>query len=79
MQKCLGIYIEDNLIEYAKVSKENGDFRTEASGLEFFDGNLNAEIKKIIDETFSFNIPISINLTSEKYLFYYLNKIDKRV
>ena len=70
MQKCLGIYIEDNLIKYAKVLKDNGDFKTEAFGMKFYDGNISTEIKKIIDETFSFNTPISINLNSEKYLYY---------
>ena len=69
MQKCLGIYIENNLIKYAKVSKEKTDFKIEAFGISFFD-DLNKEIKKIIEETYSFNTPISINLTSEKYMYY---------
>ena len=69
MQNCLGIYIEDNLIKYAKVSKERNDFKVEAFGVRFFD-NLNVAIKKIVEETYSFNTPISINLANEKYLYY---------
>ena len=70
MQKCLGIYIENNIIKYAKVSKDKGDFKIEAFGMKFYEDDVNLEIKKIIEETFSFNTPISVNLSSEKYLYY---------
>ena len=69
MQNCLGIYIENNLIKYAKVSKDKNDFKVEAFGINFFD-NLSDAIKKIVEETYSFNTPISINLANEKYLYY---------
>ena len=69
MQKCLGIYIEENLIKYAKVSKEKEDMKVETFGIRFFE-NLSEEIDKIIEETFSFNTPISINLANEKYLYF---------
>lgn len=69
MQNCLGIYIENNLIKYAKVSKEKGSFKVEAFGIRFF-GNFNETIKKIVEETYSFNTPISINLQNEQYLYY---------
>ncbi len=69
MQKCLGIYIENNLIKYAKVSKEKEIFKIESFGVRFYE-NLNSEIEKIIEETFSFNTVISINLANEKYLYF---------
>ena len=69
MQKCLGIYIEENLIKYAKVSKERDDAKIESFGVRFFQ-NLTEEIEKIIEETYSFNTPISINLYNEKYLYF---------
>lgn len=69
MQNCLGIYIENNLIKYAKVSKDKNEYKVEAFGVEFFD-NLDETIKKIIQETYSFNTPISINLANENYLYY---------
>lgn len=69
MQNCLGIYIENNLIKYAKVSKDKDTFKVEAFGISFFD-DLNETIKKIVEETFSFNTPISINLQNETYLYY---------
>lgn len=70
MQKCLGIYIETNIIKYAKVSKEHDDVKIESFGVRFFDNNLNSEISKIIEETFSFNTPISVNISNEKYLYF---------
>ncbi len=79
MQKCLGIYIEDNLIKYAKVSKERETTKVESFGIRFFQ-NLNDELKKIVEETYSFNTPISINIANEKYLYFdifaLLNKKD---
>ena len=79
MQKCLGIYIEENLIKYAKVSKEKDDMKIESFGIRFFQ-DLSEEISKIIEETYSFNTPISINLYNEKYLYFdifaLLNKKD---
>lgn len=69
MQNCLGIYIENNLIKYAKVSKDRDTFKVDAFGISFFD-NLNEAIKKIVEETYSFNTPISINLANERYLYY---------
>ena len=69
MQYCLGIYIENNLIKYAKVSKDRDTFKVDAFGIRFFD-NLNEAIKKIVEETYSFTTPISINLANEQYLYY---------
>ena len=69
MQKCLGIYIEDNLIKYAKVSKEREEMKVESFGIRFFQ-DLHEELRKIIEETYSFNTPISINLAEEKYLYF---------
>ena len=69
MQNCLGIYIENNLIKYAKVSKDKNNFKVESFGMCFTD-NVSETIKKVIEETYSFNTPIAINLTNEKYLYF---------
>ena len=69
MQSCLGIYIENNLIKYAKVSKDKNNFKVEAYGINFFE-NITEAIKKVVEETYSFNTPISINLSNEKYLYF---------
>ena len=77
MPSCLGVYVEDNLIKYAKVSKERENVKVEAYGVKFYD-NLDEAFKQIISETFSFKTPISINISDENYttanLFNLLNK-----
>ncbi len=78
MPSCLGIYVEDNLIKYAKVSKEREDTKVESYGLKFFDDSLEETLAQIINETYSFKTPISINISGENYttsdLFNLLNK-----
>ena len=68
MQKCLGIYIEENLIKYAKVSKEKDDMKIESFGIRFFQ-DLSEEISKVIEETYSFNTPIFFKVITIFFLF----------
>ena len=62
MQSCLGIYIEDNLIKYAKVQKDKDNVKIEAFGTKFYE-NIQQAIDQIVSETNSSKIPISINLS----------------
>ena len=66
MASSLGLYVEDNLIKYAKVSKSNEDIKVEAFGVKFYE-NLESAIRQIVEETYSFKVPISINTTEEWY------------
>ena len=79
MSTCLGLYIEENIIKYAKVSKEHDKMKVESFGVKFYD-NLDYAIKKIIEETYSYKTPISINLSEEIYnyfqVFSLLNRKD---
>lgn len=79
MQSSLGLYIEDNLIKYAKVSKDNEVVKVESFGVKFYE-TLGPAIKQIVEETYSFKIPISINATDERYdnieVFSMLSKKD---
>ena len=79
MASCLGIYIEPNIIKYAKVSKERDILTVESFGIKFYD-KLGEAIKQIISDTYSFKVPISINLSEESYQYFYmfslLNKND---
>ena len=34
---CLGLYIEEHLIKYAKVSKDHDKIKVEAFGIKFYD------------------------------------------
>ena len=79
MSTCLGLYIEENIIKYAKVTKERDQIKVEAFGVKFYD-NLDQVIKQIVEETYSYRTPISINLSDEMYnyfqVFALLNKKD---
>ena len=49
MASCLGLYIENNLIKYAKVSKEKDGFRMDSYGIKFY-SNINEAIEQIVQE-----------------------------
>ena len=69
MPTCLGLYVEKNLIKYAKVSKEREATKVEAFGVKFYD-KLGEAIDQIVSETYSYKIPISINLSDEMYNYF---------
>ncbi|MBO5478366.1 MAG: hypothetical protein J6A04_01400 [Clostridia bacterium] len=71
MSTCLGLYIENNVIKYAKVSKDNDNIKIDSFGIKFYD-KLNDAIKQVIEETYSYKTPISINLSNEEYHYFYL-------
>lgn len=79
MSECLGLYIENNLIKYAKVSKDRDNLKIEAFGIKTYD-KLDEVLKQIVQETYSFKTPISVNLSDEMYnyfeVFSMLNKKD---
>ena len=79
MPSCLGLYIEKNLIKYAKVSKDHEFIKVESYGIKFYD-KISEAISQIVAETFSYKTPISINLSNEMYnyfqVFSLLNKND---
>lgn len=69
MSSCLGIYVENGLIKYAKVTKEHDIAKVDAFGVKFYE-NLEQAIEQIINETYSYKVPISINVTDEKYNYF---------
>jgi len=79
MQTCLGLYIEDHVIKYAKVSTDNTNIKIDAFGIKFYD-KLDKAVQQVISETYSYKTPICTNLTEEVYnyfhLFSLLNKKD---
>ncbi len=66
---CLGIYIEEHLIKYAKVSKDHDKLKVESFGVKFYD-KMGEAIQQIIQETYSQKTPISINLSEEMYQYF---------
>jgi len=69
MSSCLGIYIQDNLIKYAKVSKERNTIKVDAYGVKFYDSDIEKTIEQIVKETYSYQIPISVNIDKEQYTY----------
>lgn len=66
---CLGLYIEEHLIKYAKVIKERDNLKVETFGIKFYD-RIGDAIKQVIEETYSQKTPISINLSEEMYNYF---------
>lgn len=68
MSNCLGIYVENNLIKYAKLNtnKNGGSIRLTSHGVKFSE-NTRATIEAIIRETNSENDNIATNISNEKY------------
>lgn len=79
MASCLGLYIENNLIKYARVTKEKDNYKIDSFGIKFY-SNIDDAIEQIAQETNSLKIPISVNLVNENYqyfsMFAQLNKND---
>lgn len=71
MASCLGLYIEDNIIKYAKVSKDKDVVKIDSFGIKFYD-RLNDAIEQVIEETYSYKTPISINTPNESYNYFYI-------
>lgn len=67
MQSSLGIYIEENIIKYAKLQKDKDDIKVEAYNVAFYDNDLVATLNRIISETYSYKVPISVNISDEIY------------
>ena len=81
MPESLGISITNQVIKYAKVTKNNNQLDVTSFGIKFYD-DLEKNINQIISETNSTNIPICINTKDEKVdyfsVFGLLNKNDTR-
>ena len=69
MAGCLGIYLESNLIKYAKVSKEHDKYKIDSFGIKMAE-RIEDDIEQIVRETSSGKTPISINLSDEMYNYF---------
>ena len=66
MSSCLGLYIDTNIIKYAKVTKDKGNVKVDSFGLKTYE-KLGDTINQIVAETFSYKVLISVNLSTEVY------------
>lgn len=70
MANCLGIYLCNNIVKYAKLSNDGKETKLESSGVRFVHDNPKSVLKNIIEETNSQYIPIVINPQNSKFLNY---------
>ena len=69
MLSCLGIFVDNNIIKYAKLKRNKKKYNVESFGIEIYD-NLESTINRIIEETSSENIPICTNISNEVYSYF---------
>jgi len=77
MPSCLGLYIEEKLIKYAKVSVEKEKTKIENFGVKFYE-DITKTISQIIEETASEKTPISISLNGEEYDYFKIFSLLKK-
>ena len=77
MLSCLGIFVDNNIIKYAKLKRNKKMYSVESFGIEVYD-DLKGTINRIIEETNSENIPICTNISSEVYSYFDVySELDK--
>lgn len=74
MASCLGVYIDKNIIKYAKISREKDNLKVDAFGIKIY-SDLQETIDQIISETFSFKDQISVNISDEMYNYFYMSDL----
>lgn len=78
MPSCLGIYVDKNLIKYAKLKKVRDNYKVETYNVEVFE-NLSEALNKVVLETNSYKDPISINISNELYNYFdVFAELDKK-
>ena len=74
MASCLGIYVDKNIIKYAKISKEKDNLKIDAFGIKIY-SDFEETMNQIVSETFSFKDPISVNISDEVYNYFYMSDL----
>ena len=74
MSVCLGMYVDKNIIKYAKISADKTSTKVEAFGVKIY-SDFKQAVNQIIEETFSFRIPISVNMNEETYNYLYMSDL----
>ena len=71
MASSLGIFIEKDIIKYAKLNQEKDSIKVESFSVEFYEkGNVGAAIKKILTETNGAKCSVNVNVSSELYNYF---------
>lgn len=69
MSSCLGLYLNDNILRYAKLSMDNNKtIKVEQTGIRFVGQNKESLLLEIIEQTNSQDSDIIINTKDDKYV-----------
>lgn len=68
MSNCLGIYLSDNIVKYARISSDNGEIKIEQCGTRVIKESKKELVQNLINETKSQDIPLVLNAQSSKYV-----------
>lgn len=68
MSNCLGIYLNDNIIKFAKMSYEKNTIKLEQYGTRYIRIDPLNQIESIIQETNSVGVPIAITPEKSQYI-----------
>ena len=77
MASCLGICVKNNIIQYAKISREHEETTVDVFGIKISDSLENA-IEEIVTETRSQNSNICLNLSGEIYNYFSIFSMLKK-
>ncbi|MCL2860127.1 MAG: hypothetical protein FWF46_06175 [Oscillospiraceae bacterium] len=77
MASCLGICVKNNIIQYAKISREHEETTVDVFGIKISD-SLETSIEEIITETQSQNANICLNLNGEIYNYFSIFSMLKK-
>ncbi len=79
MASSLGIYIDDSMIKYAKVSKDKDSIKVDSFNVMFYE-DLGQALQQVLEETNAYRLPICTNIGNEIYgyaeIFAELSKKD---
>ena len=69
MLRCLGIYVDKNLIKYAKLKRNKNTYKVETFNVEVYE-DIEEALERIVTETDSENIPICLNVSDELHNYF---------
>ena len=69
MASCLGVYLSDDILKYAKLSMDNNkNVKLEEYGVRYVKTGKKEALKSIIEETNSQNIPVALNPQGDEFI-----------
>lgn len=68
MSSCLGVYLGENVVKYAKISANDNNVKIEQCGTRIIKESKRELIANLVEETKSQDIPLILNTQNDKYI-----------